>query len=961
MTKYAMLIVFGAVFTAWGAVNWDEALVEGHTNGDRCFYKAGEEVVFTLALKGVKGEIPPGEYFLDWSRVANDGKTEKGRTEASLAKPLVIKTKLDVPGFIKIEANLVDKTGKRVPKKHMWEKRVFFQGGVGVEVEKLQAWPEPKDFDAYWTKQRKLVDDLPLKVLERAELPCANPGLRLWRMKLNAPDGVRPATGYLVIPKTASAANRVAATGKLSGYYNFPERCPNWLTNHVGGIEMYINRHGCEVDQPEAYYQQFFKPWPLPPEHFRGMALRGMQMFRFLKTLPEWNGKDLIAYGTSGGAMQTFWMAGLVPGITRVDCASPAMGDVFGFKYGRLTCGLGQRVDENLYFDICYHAKRVTCPYTINAGLGDYTCPPFGLAMAYNNLKGPKQITWNQGCTHGWWPGGMKKEVWRSPGTVLDAKCGAAELTTGEKRLDDPLAKMQAKAVDNATLAKLVAADVAKPVRLGGVDGQPFWNGASYLFMYPPAFDFKIVLGAVKYRFTAIDDIHRTHEMTAEKPTACLAPMWAKIPAGGLVTVLCEGLDAKGTSCGLAGMRRFWKTVPFCPGAYKPAARPYADAAARACDYIWCLPNTKHLLEKGEPDPAYGLNCYPAKMNAAVIRMMIRYAKLRPDRMTDAMKVARAAADFLLSISQPADAPLGFFPPTYRGTANTAGQYAGQNMLLYPATVACAYLDLADATGDAKYRAAAENIARTYLKLQGADGTWPLKCWEKDGKPVQANRAFPMVPIELFERLHALTKDAVWRTAADRAFAAIENGPLKNWNWDCQFEDVNPSSAYKSLSKHNACATAIYLLKRFPGDAKRLAQARELLRFSEDQFVYWEKPCRADGTGYRTGTPERKTIASWLWDYKNWHTPGVGEQYGWEMPIDASNDKLIRTYLALYAAERNPLDLAKARALGDSLTNIQDAKGCIRTQMLTRPDADSIWINCLGATVEALDLLAAAD
>ena len=148
-------------------------------------------------------------------------------------------------------------------------------------------------------------------------------------------------------------------------------------------------------------------------------------------------------------------------------------------------------------------------------------------------------------------------------------------------------------------------------------------------------------------------------------------------------------------------------------------------------------------------------------------------------------------------------------------------------------------------------------------------------------------------------------------------------------------------------------------MKRFPGDAKRLAQARELLRFSEDQFVYWEKPCRMDGTGYRTGTPERKTIASWLWDYKNWHTPGVGEQYGWEMPIDASNDKLIRTYLALYAADRNPLDLAKARALGDSLTNIQDAKGCIRTQMLTRPDADSIWINCLGATVEALDLLAA--
>jgi hypothetical protein len=29
----------------------------------------------------------------------------------------------------------------------------------------------------------------------------------------------------------------------------------------------------------------------------------------------------------------------------------------------------------------------------------------------YNNLRCKKQITWSQGCTHGWWPGGMKKKV----------------------------------------------------------------------------------------------------------------------------------------------------------------------------------------------------------------------------------------------------------------------------------------------------------------------------------------------------------------------------------------------------------------------------------------------------------------------------------------------------------------------------------------------------------------------
>ena len=444
MTRKTFAIALCALgIAAHGAVNWDDALIFGRTNGDKCFYAAGEEMVFTLELKGVKGEIPPGEYFIDWVRSANDGKTEKGRAEASLAKPLVIRTSLDRPGFVKIEANVVDKTGKRVPKNHRWEKRVFFQGGAGVEIEKLQAWPEPKDFDAHWAAERKIVDDLPLKVIERAEIPCANPGLRLWRMKLNAPEGYLPATGYLVIPKAASAANRMKATGKLSGYYDAPERCPSWLTNHVDGIEMYINRHGCEVDREADYYKQFYRKWPMPPDHFRGMVFRALQMFRFLKTLPEWNGKDLIAYGTSGGGMQTIWMGALVPGLSRVDCSTPALADVYGFKYGRASSGLGAHVDEINYYDICNFAKRVTCPVTIGAGLGDYTCPPAGIAIVYNNLKGRKQITWSQGCTHGWWPAGMKKVTF----------------------------KADAQVADKAELARRVAEDVAKPVRTASRSG----------------------------------------------------------------------------------------------------------------------------------------------------------------------------------------------------------------------------------------------------------------------------------------------------------------------------------------------------------------------------------------------------------------------------------------------------------------------------------------------------------
>jgi len=45
------------------------------------------------------------------------------------------------------------------------------------------------------------------------------------------------------------------------------------------------------------------------------------------------------------------------------------------------------------------------------AGLGDYVCPPSGLAILYNNIKSPKNIVWVQGSTHGFVPQNPQKFV----------------------------------------------------------------------------------------------------------------------------------------------------------------------------------------------------------------------------------------------------------------------------------------------------------------------------------------------------------------------------------------------------------------------------------------------------------------------------------------------------------------------------------------------------------------------
>lgn len=502
----------------------------------------------------------------------------------------------------------------------------------------------------------------------------------------------------------------------------------------------------------------------------------------------------------------------------------------------------------------------------------------------------------------------------------------------------------------------LVALMIAGEATIAGARS-PVWNTNAEWFMYAPSFSFKEVAGAKKYSFRVLDDFHVAREFVAAKPSESLAPVWESLPKG-FVTVSCFALDAKGLVIGLAGERTFWKNASFKEGAYPKAKRSYVEAVRIGLEYLLDRPANRYFIEKEKPDPSYDLNCYPAKMHSATIEAMCNYMKMGLPRKNDAMKLARLSAEYLISISEPEGRPLAGWPHTYEGKNNTAAQYAGQQMLVYPAKAGCAYLSLYETTKDERFLAAAKRIASTYLRLQGDDGSWYLKLYENDGQPVNKNRLMPNGVIDFLERLYDITGDGCYRTAADRAFAYVENGPLKTWNWEGQFEDVPPSEPYFNLTKHFACDTAIYLLKRFPMDVRRQQQASDILNWSEDQFIAWETPARRDGIGYRN-RPGFKSLwrHGWQTKYSIWHCPAVMEQYAWYQPIDASAAKLIRTYLAYYKATGDKLALAKAKALGDAAVNNQRENGLSPTGWFGNYDEYHNWINCHIATIQALQEL----
>ena len=539
----------------------------------------------------------------------------------------------------------------------------------------------------------------------------------------------------------------------------------------------------------------------------------------------------------------------------------------------------------------------------------------------------------------------------------------AGILLTGKAAI---LAAAAAQGEVDWTRLNVAAREHAKtPIRTGVPGVRPFWNGHAKAFIHPPAFEFKEVEGAKEYRFALADAQERVppdaasarvsarsasapyHSWTAHKP-------WLPIPADiwdslkpGYYTLKVEG----------SGERTFYRAAVF-QGPYPQGACGYREAARKVYAAVYNLPQVQGWKTSDDPPKGYDLYCYPAKIMGSMIRALARHAKATPQNADDALAIARKMADWLIAHSQSADASLAHFPPTYWGDRrDVAVKNAGQNMLLYPAHAALAYLDLAEAgdlaehgragapcppsarSGSApyqKYVAAATAIAHTYAKLQGTDGTWPLKVREKDGSPVRANRLVPgRYILGLFDRVEQAAETAAPHAFAqtrDRAFGYVLNGPVKTWNWDGQFEDMDPMPPYKNLQKGCAVDTALRLFAQ-----GRIAEGCELVDWCEDQFVVWSDPIHN-------------------MDWKHWKTPTALEQYDYYTPIDASMGDMIGAFAAAYKATGNSLYLEKAKALADNITRNQRADGTIPTYFDSRKGSD--WVNCMIYVADRLEALA---
>ena len=430
-----VLAAFVAMATFANAGALDDTWLKGTTDKSPICYKPGETMAFTLEPQGVKGEVPAGAYFLKWERSGDDGVSEKG-TEPFTGKPFVYKTSIAKPGFVRLFAVVVDASGKpfkkkfnefpggattpkdrRAMKKLRKKQYLFFDGGAGADIDTLrQAAPEPADFDAFWARQKAELAKVPFNA-KRVEVPCGNPDVRLYAVSVDCTGGM-PVTGYLSIPKAAEKGKKYAAHIGTFGYGVGEQHAPRkpsadeiqfkinahgFLLREFGGTDEYYKTYGDKI-KSNGYTYAFDPQQNSNPEtsYFRGMILRLIRALQYVKSFPEWDGKNLYVSGGSQGGAFAIWGAGCGEGVTRVSSAITGFCDMGAELVGRLR-GDWPRIKfvEALgYFDTVNFAKRVppACRVDIpRAGLGDYTCQPSGLAILWNNLKCAKTIAWVQG------------------------------------------------------------------------------------------------------------------------------------------------------------------------------------------------------------------------------------------------------------------------------------------------------------------------------------------------------------------------------------------------------------------------------------------------------------------------------------------------------------------------------------------------------------------------------------
>lgn len=371
------------------------------TDRPDALYHKGEVVTFNINLQSAGQPVSGGEAV--WS-ITKDGVPmgQQGTNRLHEGKASVSGT-LGEPGFLQCKVTCKDGTNTATA-----------LAAAGIDLTEIKpSLPVPDDFDSFWYAQKQKLAAIPLNAkMTSVPLPPKRSGVDLFDFQADCV-GV-PTRGYYgrpigAKPKSLPALLFVPGAGVRSANL---DGVAAWSKNGILVAE--INAHGILNGQPREYYAGLdageLKDYRVRGRdsretyYFLGVYLRVLRALDFLTAQPEWDGRTLIMIGGSQGGGLAFAGTALDPRVTFMIADVPGLSDHSGMLAGRIAgwpkavpMSAGgvpdPRVIEALrYFDTANFATRIKAPAYCEVGFVDIVCPPTCSYVAFNNLKGVKEI-----------------------------------------------------------------------------------------------------------------------------------------------------------------------------------------------------------------------------------------------------------------------------------------------------------------------------------------------------------------------------------------------------------------------------------------------------------------------------------------------------------------------------------------------------------------------------------------
>ena len=377
----------------------------GSTTKNALSYTVGEPIIFKIRVENDDKvvNIPYIRYYVE----GDDGEKSEGYIEPNVDGWFYIETSLKRNGFVHLIAKACDENREII------ERVDKFEGGAGADIDKISCVTKtPCNYLDFWSAVREEAFSIPKEVIyhQKTDAPEGFVAYDI-RLKTTAGDFVSCVFSH---PKDAKAGSLKLSCGYMG--YGMASASPMF---NDGYLCVTVNTHDVLNCQQPDYYTEIYKTKKyagyglhkeenrnLETTYWKKMFIRDMQAFFYFKEHKLLDGKNYIFRGGSQGAMRACNMAAHTGFATQVVIDVPWFCNLFGVKDdNRIKMPWGPWTEDALrYFDTAVAGKFIKCPVHIEAGLGDYICPPSTVMALYNNITTQKKIRFIQNRTHSYKP-----------------------------------------------------------------------------------------------------------------------------------------------------------------------------------------------------------------------------------------------------------------------------------------------------------------------------------------------------------------------------------------------------------------------------------------------------------------------------------------------------------------------------------------------------------------------------